>query len=941
MLHVVHHPDYVAPGAPGGGYRSTTNMACVMAGARRGGARPTRCIAPIRCRAPGSRRCTIPIMSSRCSSCAVPREKERRIGFPITPRVARRAQLSPGGTWLAARLALRARLCGQRRGRQPSCALRYRRGLLRVQRSRHRRQPADRRARRCARILIVDLDVHQGDGTAALTAGRDDIVTFSMHGEKNFPVRKARSDLDVAAARRHRRRRLSGHARAITCRRWSIASAPDLILYQAGVDPHDGDRLGRLALSDAGLAARDRFVMRQRAATRGVAARERARRRLWRTIAWRSRAAMPRRSWRLPTKRDEGDADRAADFFLIEPVAARAYDRPIMRARNDPTSHRKVAPIMATAARELTPREASAHPPAESIVVRFAGDSGDGMQLTGGQFTLSTALAGNDLATFPDFPAEIRAPQGTTVRRLRLPDQFRLDRDRDRRRPARRAGRDEPGRAQDQCRGAQARRPDHRRRGRVQRRATSPRRAIDGVNPLDRRQPRQVAAAWRSTSRSSRMDAVKPFGLGNKEALRCKNMWTLGLALWMFDRDRAAADRLAQDQVRQGADAGRGQCRRAQRRPCLSARPPRSAATSPAAQAASRRRRRRPSRASTAPSPAPRAISLGLVAGAQAGRASTMFFGGYPITPASAILHHLSRLKEYRRHHLPGRGRDRRDRQRDRRVLCRASSASPRRPGPGIALKGEAMGLAIMTELPLVDRQFAARRAFDRPADQDRAVRSLSGGLWPQRRCADAGDRGALARRRVRCARSRRCRIATQFMTPVMLLTDGYIANAAEPWKVPDMARLRAVPGDVPRRGAGRGRDVPALCARRQGRAAVGQARHARAAPPHRRDREAARHRQDRLCARQPPGDDRRAPATRSTASPRTSRRRRSTLGEEGRQAGRRRLGLDLRPDPPGGAPDARAQGSTSATSISATSGRCPKISASCCAATARSSCPR
>ena len=69
---------------------------------------------------------------------------------------------------------------------------------------------------------------------------------------------------------------------------------------------------------------------------------------------------------------------------------------------------------MATAARELTPREASAHPAPESIVVRFAGDSGDGMQLTGGQFTLSTALAGNDLATFPDFPAEIRAPQGTT-----------------------------------------------------------------------------------------------------------------------------------------------------------------------------------------------------------------------------------------------------------------------------------------------------------------------------------------------------------------------------------------------------------------------------------------------------------------------------------------------------------------------------------------------
>ena len=69
---------------------------------------------------------------------------------------------------------------------------------------------------------------------------------------------------------------------------------------------------------------------------------------------------------------------------------------------------------MATAAHQLTPEEASAHPPTENVVVRFAGDSGDGMQLTGGQFTLSTALAGNDLATFPDFPAEIRAPQGAT-----------------------------------------------------------------------------------------------------------------------------------------------------------------------------------------------------------------------------------------------------------------------------------------------------------------------------------------------------------------------------------------------------------------------------------------------------------------------------------------------------------------------------------------------
>src|SRR6185437_423095 len=68
---------------------------------------------------------------------------------------------------------------------------------------------------------------------------------------------------------------------------------------------------------------------------------------------------------------------------------------------------------MATASHRITQTEAAARPPQEAVVVRFAGDSGDGMQLTGGQFTLSTALTGNDLATFPDFPAEIRAPQGT------------------------------------------------------------------------------------------------------------------------------------------------------------------------------------------------------------------------------------------------------------------------------------------------------------------------------------------------------------------------------------------------------------------------------------------------------------------------------------------------------------------------------------------------
>ena len=112
------------------------------------------------------------------------------------------------------------------------------------------------------RILILDLDVHQGDGTAALTAGNDAIYTLSLHAAKNFPARKQASTLDVPLA--------DGigdeaYLAVLTDLLPGVLDrfAPGLILYQAGVDPHAADRLGRLALSDAGLEARDRYVIRQ------------------------------------------------------------------------------------------------------------------------------------------------------------------------------------------------------------------------------------------------------------------------------------------------------------------------------------------------------------------------------------------------------------------------------------------------------------------------------------------------------------------------------------------------------------------------------------------------------------------------------------------------------------------------------------------------------
>lgn len=197
----------------------------------------------------------------------VPPEKARRIGFPVTERVMRRSLLSPGGTWLAAKLAMihgyAANAAGGSHHALADAGAGY--CVFNDLAIAANRLIAEGEA---ARILILDLDVHQGDGTASLLAGRGDIFTLSIHAEKNFPVRKARSTLDIGLEYG------TGDDAylailADTLPRVLADFAPDLILYQAGVDPHGQDRLGRLALTDAGLDARDRYVMRE-ARGRGI-----------------------------------------------------------------------------------------------------------------------------------------------------------------------------------------------------------------------------------------------------------------------------------------------------------------------------------------------------------------------------------------------------------------------------------------------------------------------------------------------------------------------------------------------------------------------------------------------------------------------------------------------------------------------------------------------
>ena len=194
-------------------------------------------------------------------SATVPQDKERRIGFPVTPHIASRVQHTNGGTWLAAQLAFEHGYAANSAAGSHHALYDTGAGYcvfndLAVTAN---RLVAEGDAQR---VLVVDLDVHQGDGTASLTAGRDDIFTLSLHAEKNFPVRKARSSLDVGLADGIDD---DGYLAVLDTHlpRVLDAFAPDIVLYQAGVDVHGDDRLGRLALTDEGIAARDRFVLSQ------------------------------------------------------------------------------------------------------------------------------------------------------------------------------------------------------------------------------------------------------------------------------------------------------------------------------------------------------------------------------------------------------------------------------------------------------------------------------------------------------------------------------------------------------------------------------------------------------------------------------------------------------------------------------------------------------
>ncbi|SDA83869.1 histone deacetylase family protein [Mesorhizobium qingshengii] len=192
-------------------------------------------------------------------ACTVPEKIEREIGFPVGSRVSLRAQLATGGTMLAARLALRHGIAcntagGSHHARRAQGAGFCTFNDVAVAALMLLAEGA------AQKILVVDLDVHQGDGTADILAGDPRAFTFSMHGDRNYPVHKIASDLDIAlpdgTGDAAYLERLGGILPELSARaRW------DIVFYNAGVDVHAEDRLGRLSLSDCGLRARDEAVI--------------------------------------------------------------------------------------------------------------------------------------------------------------------------------------------------------------------------------------------------------------------------------------------------------------------------------------------------------------------------------------------------------------------------------------------------------------------------------------------------------------------------------------------------------------------------------------------------------------------------------------------------------------------------------------------------------
>lgn len=415
----------------------------------------------------------------------------------------------------------------------------------------------------------------------------------------------------------------------------------------------------------------------------------------------------------------------------------------------------------------------------QDVVIKFAGDSGDGMQLTGSQFTNNTALLGIDLATFPDFPAEIRAPQGT------LPgvSGYQL-----------RFSSDEiftPGDACDVlvAMNAAALKVNLKalKKGGIiiantdgfdsknLRLANYP----EGIHPLEDHSLDGYELIKMDVTKMTR-EALKDVTLGMKEKDRAKNMFVLGFLYWMYNREMTSTEGFLKDKFGKKADILESNIKALQ------------AGYNFGETTETFRTRYSVARSKMEPGNyrsvmGNQALTYGLIAASQKS-GLPMFLGSYPITPASDILHDLSKHKNF--------GIKTFQAEDEIAAITSAIGASyggslgvTTTSGPGMALKAEAMGLAVMLEIPLVIvnvQRGGPSTGLPTKTEQSDLLQAYYGrnGECPMPVISASTPSDCFA------AAYEAVRVSVQHMTPVILLSDGYIANGAEPWRYPSSADL-------------------------------------------------------------------------------------------------------------------------------------------------------
>ena len=419
----------------------------------------------------------------------------------------------------------------------------------------------------------------------------------------------------------------------------------------------------------------------------------------------------------------------------------------------------------------------------QDVVIKFAGDSGDGMQLTGTQFSNNTALLGIDLSTFPDFPAEIRAPQGTLPGVSGYQVRFSSDRV------------FTPGDACDvlvamNAAALKANLTALKKGGKIiantdgfdsknLRLANYP----DGENPLENGSLDCYELIQIDVTKMTR-EALKEFSMGMKEKDRAKNMFVLGFLYWMYGRDMDNTASFLKEKFGKKEEILQSNLKALQAGYNFGDTTETFTTTYKVEKAKMEKGAYRSIMGN-------QALAYGLISASQKS-GLPLFLGSYPITPASDILHELSRHKNF----------GVRTFQAEDEIAAISSAIGAAyggslgvttTSGPGMALKAEAMGLAVMLEIPLliIDVQRGGpSTGLPTKTEQSDLMQAYYGrnGECPMpivsaSTPADCFDSVYEA-----------VRIAVQHMTPVIFLSDGYIANGAEPWRFPTSDQLPAIP---------------------------------------------------------------------------------------------------------------------------------------------------